>query len=258
MIIDVSYHNGRIDWPKLKPHIEGTIIRCGYGNNIESQDDKQFIANVAECLLLHIPFGLYFYSYAKNDAELESELNHLERLVSPYLKDMTYPLFYDLEEPGTESFTHRAALRFIEWAKSKNIIHGLYASESWYESYLSDIDLSFTNLWIARWGSNQPRVYCNFWQYTNNGMIEGTKFDCTKVLFYQIKSSDNEIKVGSVVSVIPDSNEGGKLYVIDSNGQRNRIWHDKYNVLEIKNGRYLIGVKGEVFTALPASKLKMV
>lgn len=40
-VIDVSYHNGVIDWNTVKNHIDGAIIRCGYGDDIASQDDKQ-------------------------------------------------------------------------------------------------------------------------------------------------------------------------------------------------------------------------
>ena len=41
MIIDVSEHNGVLNWGKLKPQIEGAILRCGYGSDKASQDDKQ-------------------------------------------------------------------------------------------------------------------------------------------------------------------------------------------------------------------------
>ena len=30
--IDVSYANGRIDWNKVKPHIDFAMIRAGYGS----------------------------------------------------------------------------------------------------------------------------------------------------------------------------------------------------------------------------------
>ena len=30
-LIDVSTHQGVIDWKEVKKHIDGAIIRCGYG-----------------------------------------------------------------------------------------------------------------------------------------------------------------------------------------------------------------------------------
>ena len=41
-VIDVSEHQGTIDWNAVKGNIDGAIIRCGYGDDISSQDDKQF------------------------------------------------------------------------------------------------------------------------------------------------------------------------------------------------------------------------
>ena len=66
-MIDVSVHNGVIDWDKVKASgIGGVLMRCGYGSAIESQDDKMFKRNADECSRLGIPFGVYLYSYAKN------------------------------------------------------------------------------------------------------------------------------------------------------------------------------------------------
>jgi hypothetical protein len=46
--------------------VDFVIIRCGYGNNIASQDDKYFAQNVAGCEKYNIPYGIYIYSYALN------------------------------------------------------------------------------------------------------------------------------------------------------------------------------------------------
>lgn len=47
-MIDVSYSQGRIDWNTVKNHIDGAILRCGYEDNISSQDDAQWLRNVSE------------------------------------------------------------------------------------------------------------------------------------------------------------------------------------------------------------------
>ena len=61
--IDVSQYQGVIDWEKVKGHIDFAIIRCGYGQDIEGQDDRMFKRNADECTRLNIPFGVYLYSY---------------------------------------------------------------------------------------------------------------------------------------------------------------------------------------------------
>jgi len=40
--IDVSHHQGTIDWDRVKSQIDYAILSVGYGDNITSQDDKQF------------------------------------------------------------------------------------------------------------------------------------------------------------------------------------------------------------------------
>lgn len=79
--IDVSYSQGIINWGKVKGNVDFAIIRCGYGNDTPSQDDKQFLANVKGCEDNGIPWGTYLYSYATNLDEAESEVKHVLRLL---------------------------------------------------------------------------------------------------------------------------------------------------------------------------------
>ena len=61
-VIDVSQHQGTINWDKVKDKIAGAIIRCGYGDDLPVQDDTQFARNLSECERLGIPHGVYLYS----------------------------------------------------------------------------------------------------------------------------------------------------------------------------------------------------
>ena len=63
--IDVSEHNGRIDWQAVKrAGVEFAIIRCGYGQDYESQHDDRWLDNVRGATAAGIPYGVYLYSYA--------------------------------------------------------------------------------------------------------------------------------------------------------------------------------------------------
>lgn len=57
-VIDVSDWQGNIDWATVKNHIDGAIIRCGWGKDKESQDDAKFHQNVKGCINNNIPFSL--------------------------------------------------------------------------------------------------------------------------------------------------------------------------------------------------------
>ena len=74
--IDVSHHNGTIDWNKVKAAgVQFAILRCGFGRKSPKQIDTQFERNYKECKRVGIPVGVYHYSYAQTveDAKLEAE-----------------------------------------------------------------------------------------------------------------------------------------------------------------------------------------
>ena len=100
-VIDVSEHNGTINWESVKAAgIQGAIIRCGYGMDMTSQDDKQWSRNVSECERLGILYGVYLYSYADNADKARSEAQHVLRLIKG--RKLSFPVYYDLEQAGIE------------------------------------------------------------------------------------------------------------------------------------------------------------
>ena len=71
--IDVSVHNGNVDWNRVKNSgIDFAILRAGYGK-VVSQKDKKFEDNYAFAKAAGIPVGAYWYSYAKTVDEARQE-----------------------------------------------------------------------------------------------------------------------------------------------------------------------------------------
>ena len=93
--IDVSHYQGEIDWEKVKPQIDFAILRIGLGDDIKSQDDKQFERNYSECVRLGIPFAVYFFSYAVNKAKVAKEIAHIKRLLNGM--KINAPVYIDIE-----------------------------------------------------------------------------------------------------------------------------------------------------------------
>ena len=61
-LIDVSVHNGTIDFKKVKKAgIDGVIIRAGYGN---STVDKNFHTNIKNALDNGLHIGVFWFGYA--------------------------------------------------------------------------------------------------------------------------------------------------------------------------------------------------
>ena len=170
-VIDVSYHNGVIDWEKVKAAgVEGAILRCGYGMDQTDQDDKQFKRNADECTRLGIPFGVYLYSYANNARKAESEAQHVLRLIAGY--KLSYPVYYDLEERGTEVGAAERMKIFADIIEDAGFWCGVYCNKSWWDNYLSSLGDRYTK-WIARYNNVLGMDGVDMWQYTSDGSVSG-------------------------------------------------------------------------------------
>ena len=170
-VIDVSYHNGKIDWAKVKASgVDGAIIRCGYGSNMSSQDDTQWKRNADECTRLGIPFGTYLYSYADTESKARSEAEHVLRLVKGY--KLSYPIYYDLEENGTQSGAVNRMKIFADIIEDAGYWCGLYCNKHWWDTTLKSLGDRYTK-WIARYNSTLGMSGVDMWQYTSSGSVSG-------------------------------------------------------------------------------------
>lgn len=170
-VIDVSYHNGNIDWAKVKASgVDGAIIRCGYGSNSSKQDDVKWKRNADACTKLGIPFGTYLYSYAKSESQARSEANHVLRLVKGY--KLSFPIYYDLEEPGTKSGAVSRMKIFAKIIEDAGYWVGVYCNKSWWDTTLNPLGDRYTK-WIARYNSTLGMSGVDMWQYSSSGSVPG-------------------------------------------------------------------------------------
>ncbi len=170
-VIDVSEHQGLIDWERVKPQIDGAIIRAGYGMDLENQDDQYFKRNADECTRLGIPFGVYLYSYADSTDKIKSEANHVLRLVKGYR--LSYPIYLDLEEDSTRNGAVERAGVFGDIIEAAGYHCGIYANLNWWTNYLKGLE-RFTK-WVAQYYKENQYSGKNLdiWQYTDKGKVEG-------------------------------------------------------------------------------------
>lgn len=170
-LIDVSEHQGKIDWEKVKPQIDGAILRCGYGMDIERQDDTYFKRNADECTRLGIPFGVYLYSYADSIEKAKSEAAHVLRVIDGY--KLSYPVYYDLEESGTEKGAVDRAIVFGDIIEKAGYWSGVYANLNWWNNYLKGLE-RFTK-WVAQYNKtcDYKGAHLDIWQYTSKGKVDG-------------------------------------------------------------------------------------
>lgn len=181
--IDISSHNKDINWELVKSQIDFAIIRLGYGDNDESQDDSYFIKNVNGCINNNIPFGVYIYSYATNlvgNASIQSEIEHTKRQLSK-ISQKPFCVYIDMEDDSTVKLGKNQLTNFaLEYCKEitkAGYKVGVYANENWFNNYLdcSKIASYGYSLWVAKYSDNKPNISCNYdiWQYTSEGRING-------------------------------------------------------------------------------------
>ena len=176
--IDVSYHNGTIDWKKVKQsEVEYAIIRCGYGTDDKSQDDKKWEENVKGCVDNNIPYGVYLYSYADTVEKASSEADHVIRLLQG--KKLKYPVYYDLEEDKLRDKISKKTIAdiaqtFCDKLSAKGYTVGIYANKDWFTNYLTDSRFNNWTKWVA-----QYNTVCNYqgkydmWQCSCTGSVPG-------------------------------------------------------------------------------------
>ena len=180
---DISSHNGNIDWGKVKSQIDFAIIRLGYGDNIERQDDSYFIKNVNGCINNNIPFGVYIYSYALNlggSESIQSEVDHTKKMLSK-ISRKPFCVYIDMEDASTEklgkTLLTNFALEFCKQIKNAGYRAGVYANENWFKNYLqvSTIASFGYSIWCAKYSSNKPNITSNYdiWQYSSTGRVDG-------------------------------------------------------------------------------------
>lgn len=177
-IIDVSDHQGVIDWEKVKPQIDGAMIRCSWSYG--EKNDKQFERNISECNRLGIPCGVYLFSYALNDDEARKEAEWCLELIKPYRLEL--PVAWDFEYASvdycarhgltvTKEIATRWAHIFLETIEKAGYWATLYTNADFLNRYFEEGIENRFDLWYAGWVDGIPEYdselsyACGIWQY---------------------------------------------------------------------------------------------
>lgn len=183
-IIDVSAHNGIIDWQKARGNIEAAVIRLGYRGYSKGTlaYDARFKENRAACEQLGIPFSLYFFPCSITDEEAMEEADFIIRECAGMR--FILPVFLDSEIAETKFGSGRAdnlnradRTRFLkiicDRLQAAGIPAGIYASKSWL-TYQLDLSQLPYSIWVAQWADKLTFTgkYV-LWQYTSGGTVPG-------------------------------------------------------------------------------------
>jgi len=174
--IDISKHNGRINWDKLKnQHLDFVFIKATEG---QTRVDPCFKNNMHDAKKNKVRVGAYhFFKFNRNGAE--QARNYLSQ-VNVY--NLDFAPILDVEESG--NFTNRKKpkivikeirnfITYIESRSSRKVI--IYTNENEYNKYIKN-NFNKNPLWICSLDEEPPidREW-KFWQYAHRGKLDGLK-----------------------------------------------------------------------------------
>lgn len=185
--IDVSAHQGVINWDLTRTQIEGVIIRAGYGkNNI----DQKWVPNIETVRDLSLDLGVYWFSYAYSVDMAYMEGKYAALAVQKKLGTRCVPIAYDLEYDSVtyaakkgvkigKSEATQYAIAFLKAVQECGYRPMIYTNIDYLKRYF-DWDairkaVPDTMLWLAQWRDTKPTAYedISIWQYSSSGSVPG-------------------------------------------------------------------------------------
>lgn len=183
--IDVSYHNGKIDWKKASQSIDFAIIRAGYG---KSTMDKQFINNICGAHTAGLKIGIYWFIYATNTDESVLNAKMCEKCIEGYKDIITMRVWADWEydsdkrNPQTKESRTDIVKAFCNYLSGKGYETGVYSNVDYLTGKFGD--LSKYPLWLAKYSSSKGDYNPFMWQHSSTGRIAGISTDVDMNIYY--------------------------------------------------------------------------
>lgn len=174
--IDVSKHQGKIDWHRVKNSgVDFAILRAGYGK-YDNQKDERFEENYSNAKNAGIKLGAYHYSYAKSVDDAKKEAEIFLKWISG--KQFEYPVAFDVEEKSQsdkgKQFVSDVIRAFCETVEKAGYYVCVYSNKYWLDNYVDDDCKRKYDTWLAQW-SDKATYGGNYgiWQYSSQGEIDG-------------------------------------------------------------------------------------
>ncbi len=174
--IDVSKHQGLVDWQKVKgAGIDFAMLRAGYGR-YDNQKDERFEENYANAKAAGVKVGAYHYSYAKSTDDAKKEAETFLKWISG--KQFEYPVAFDVEEKSQsdkgKQFVSDIIRAFCETVENAGYYVCVYANKYWLDNFIDDDCKKKYDTWLAQWA--EKATYAGnygIWQYSSQGSIDG-------------------------------------------------------------------------------------
>lgn len=184
--IDVSSHQGVIDWNLVaQDGVEFAFIRVGfrgYGSEGKLVVDEMFHANIQQAKEAGVKVGVYMFSQATTEAELDEEVQLVLDNIASYQLDC--PVVYDVEMISGNGRMNKLTpeertaltLRFCE-----KIAQAGYRPMIYHNTEMAAIRINYDALeaydkWYASYNRRMFFPYeFQVWQYSDKGSVQGIK-----------------------------------------------------------------------------------
>lgn len=180
--IDVSSHQGTIDWEKVaSTGVKFAFVRVGYRGSTAGRiyEDPYFRRNLTGAKQAGLKVGVYFYSMAANTKEAIQEARFVVRALKGY--DIDYTVTFDLEVSESShqgSLTTDEATRitdaFCKYVKRRGYEPMVYGNPAWLQNNVDLTRLTAYPVWLAHYTAETgyPYIY-KMWQYSSTGRLSG-------------------------------------------------------------------------------------
>ena len=175
--IDVSNWQGTIDWTKVKASgIKFVFLKVG---PVYGKIDASFERNASECERLGIPYGVYYYTYARSTADATRDASRTLSWLGSH--HPTLPVYYDVEDnyilqdPAFSKQKLTGIVRtFCNAVSGAGFKTGIYANLNWFNNYLNSSELKGYDRWVAQYNYRcDYKGSYSFWQYSASGSVPG-------------------------------------------------------------------------------------
>lgn len=231
--IDVSHHNGQIDWGTVSRTSKKFVVMKAQYEAQSHRIDETFEYNYKEAGKYGLARGVYIYiarhSVADPVADATALINKLKG------RQLEYGIWLDLEDaniqylgkPGIESL----AYTYYNIFRAAGYYVGIYCNKDWYDRLMSDRLKKNFDFWIARYPKNDTGMYngssslkpANIgvaWQYSSKGCVPGVK---TRVDLNVDFDGCVNLMAKGIHDIYRKSNREIALEVIDGK------WGDRYS-----------------------------
>lgn len=174
--IDVSHHQGDIDWGTVSKSIDFAIIKAG-GSDGGFYTDSKFEQNYKEAKDAGVNVGAYYY-VGPNFTSEEAGVADAERFLKIIDgKTFEMPVALDLEstDSSDKDGATTAAIAFCRTMEAAGYYVMIYASDIYgFEERMALDRLTEFDKWVARYGVEPQYVKeYGIWQYSSTDHVDG-------------------------------------------------------------------------------------